>query len=210
VVAAERFTVRDGVRVYDSGVVSITPTFTLNAAGKPVSSQLGLVESTRLGTTTDEWVPAADAVVHIGENAQGRYALPAADAELTGERTVFGTDQPAADYAAQGGLLFGFDTRSDAGQLNGDLTNAVAFSSAYTLESLTGTGWTVSWPDVNWDVDPPVRTITLPHQGPRMSGHAPTTSDIQGTLRADGSIITASIPTVSYPDTEVTAGKSAA
>ena len=30
-----------------------------------------------------------------------------------------------------------------------------------------------------------------------MSGHAPTTSDTQGTLRADGSVITASIPTIS-------------
>jgi alpha,alpha-trehalose phosphorylase len=39
--------------------------------------------------------------------------------------------------------------------------------------------------------------VPLPHQGPRMSGHAPTTSDIQGTLRADGSVITASIPTIS-------------
>ena len=39
--------------------------------------------------------------------------------------------------------------------------------------------------------------MPLPHHGPRMSGHAPTTSDIQGTLRADGSVITASIPTIS-------------
>ncbi len=43
--------------------------------------------------------------------------------------------------------------------------------------------------------DPTV--IPIPHHGPRMSGHAPTTSDIQGTLRADGSVITASIPTIS-------------
>jgi len=43
--------------------------------------------------------------------------------------------------------------------------------------------------------DPTV--VPLPHQGPRMAGHAPTTSDIQGTLRADGSVITASIPTIS-------------
>lgn len=39
--------------------------------------------------------------------------------------------------------------------------------------------------------------VSLVHQGPRMTGHTPTTSDIQGTLRADGSVITASIPTIS-------------
>ena len=39
--------------------------------------------------------------------------------------------------------------------------------------------------------------VPVVHQGPRMEGHAPTTSDIQGTLRADGSVITASIPTLS-------------
>ncbi|KQO63696.1 glycoside hydrolase family 65 protein [Curtobacterium sp. Leaf261] len=43
--------------------------------------------------------------------------------------------------------------------------------------------------------DEPV-VVPLMHQGPRMQGHAPTTSDIQGTLRADGSVITASVPTV--------------
>jgi alpha,alpha-trehalose phosphorylase len=43
--------------------------------------------------------------------------------------------------------------------------------------------------------DPTV--VPLSHQGPRIAGHAPTTSDIRGTLRADGSVITASIPTIS-------------
>lgn len=39
-------------------------------------------------------------------------------------------------------------------------------------------------------------TVGLGHQGPRLTG-APTTSDIEGTRRADGSVITASIPTIS-------------
>ncbi|NQX29316.1 glycoside hydrolase family 65 protein [Microbacteriaceae bacterium VKM Ac-2854] len=38
-------------------------------------------------------------------------------------------------------------------------------------------------------------TVGLGHQGPRLTG-APTTSDIEGTRRADGSVITASIPTI--------------
>jgi alpha,alpha-trehalose phosphorylase len=49
-----------------------------------------------------------------------------------------------------------------------------------------------------WDVTAGEPTVVpLPHQGPRMSGRAPTTADIQGTLRADGSVVTASIPTIS-------------
>ena len=46
-------------------------------------------------------------------------------------------------------------------------------------------------------------TVGLGHQGPRLIG-APTTSDIEGTRRADGSVITASIPTIALgpADTE--------
>ncbi|PZE23714.1 MULTISPECIES: glycoside hydrolase family 65 protein [unclassified Curtobacterium] len=47
--------------------------------------------------------------------------------------------------------------------------------------------------------------VELGHQGPRLEAHAPTTSDIQGTLRADGSVITASIPTISLERDEVEA-----
>ncbi len=49
-----------------------------------------------------------------------------------------------------------------------------------------------------WDITAGAPTVVpMPHHGPRMTGHAPTTSDIQGTLRADGSVITASIPMIS-------------
>ena len=40
-------------------------------------------------------------------------------------------------------------------------------------------------------------TVPLEHQGVRLRSAAPTTSDLRGTLRADGSVITASIPTIS-------------
>ena len=43
--------------------------------------------------------------------------------------------------------------------------------------------------------DPTV--VTLTHQGPWLEQSAPTTSDIEGTLRADGSVITATMPTFS-------------
>jgi alpha,alpha-trehalose phosphorylase len=51
----------------------------------------------------------------------------------------------------------------------------------------------------------PVR-VGLGHQGPRLTG-APTTSDIEGTRRSDGTVITASIPTISMtPEPEVLTG----
>ncbi len=66
----------------------------------------------------------------------------------------------------------------------------------FTVE--TGDGFTAWVHNQQWEVPAGEPTVVpLPHHGPRMSGHAPTTSDIQGTLRADGSVITASIPTIS-------------
>jgi alpha,alpha-trehalose phosphorylase len=62
----------------------------------------------------------------------------------------------------------------------------------------TGDGLRVWVHNEEFTVAPGSPTVVpLVHQGPRMEGHAPTTSDIQGTLRADGSVITASIPTIS-------------
>lgn len=39
-------------------------------------------------------------------------------------------------------------------------------------------------------------TVALEDQGPRLTG-TPTTSDIEGSRRADGSLVTASIPRIS-------------
>ncbi|WIE64756.1 glycosyl hydrolase family 65 protein [Curtobacterium sp. MCLR17_036] len=70
--------------------------------------------------------------------------------------------------------------------------------SALTFTVETGEGFTAWVHNQQWDIVAGAPTVVpLPHQGPRMTGHAPTTSDIQGTLRADGSVVTASIPTIS-------------
>ncbi|MDN4649374.1 MULTISPECIES: glycoside hydrolase family 65 protein [unclassified Curtobacterium] len=69
---------------------------------------------------------------------------------------------------------------------------------ALTFTVETGDGFDAWVHNQQTEVRPGDPTVVpLPHQGPRMAGHAPTTSDIQGTLRADGSVITASIPTIS-------------
>jgi alpha,alpha-trehalose phosphorylase len=69
---------------------------------------------------------------------------------------------------------------------------------ALTFTVETGDGFDAWVHNQHVEVRPGEPTVVpLPHQGPRMAGHAPTTSDIQGTLRADGSVITASIPTIS-------------
>jgi alpha,alpha-trehalose phosphorylase len=66
----------------------------------------------------------------------------------------------------------------------------------FTVE--TGDGFRVWVHNEEFTISPDSPTeVPIVHQGPRLSGHAPTTSDIQGTLRADGSVITASIPTIS-------------
>lgn len=53
----------------------------------------------------------------------------------------------------------------------------------------------------------PVR-VALDDQGPRITTKVPTTSDLRGLMRADGSVITASIPTISVDryDTDDEAG----
>ncbi|QHC54384.1 alpha,alpha-trehalose phosphorylase [Rathayibacter tanaceti] len=58
---------------------------------------------------------------------------------------------------------------------------------------------------VHVEAGTPVR-VALTHQGRRLHG-APTTSDIEGTRRSDGTVITASIPTISMtPEPEVLTG----
>ncbi|WP_439693568.1 TIGR03773 family transporter-associated surface protein [Curtobacterium sp. SP.BCo] len=147
--------------VHDSGYLAVTPTFTLGADGKPTAARLGLVDKTDPASAAASWRPASEAVVHVPTPGQdGTWSLPASDADFgNGEQLVYGTDQPAAEYTARGGTLLGFDTQSQPGQLNGDLASKVAFDSAYRLEDATGAGWTVSRSDVDWDQDPPVRTI---------------------------------------------------
>ncbi|RKR76602.1 glycoside hydrolase family 65 protein [Frondihabitans australicus] len=46
-------------------------------------------------------------------------------------------------------------------------------------------------------------TVALPNQGPRLETPPPTTSDLRGMLRPDGSVVTASIPTVSVDRSEI-------
>lgn len=55
--------------------------------------------------------------------------------------------------------------------------------------AVRGDGFTVT-------PDAPVR-VALDDQGPRITTRVPTTSDLRGLMRADGSVITASIPTIS-------------
>ncbi|GAB3059785.1 glycoside hydrolase family 65 protein [Sediminivirga luteola] len=43
-------------------------------------------------------------------------------------------------------------------------------------------------------------SVPLEHQGPRISQDPPTAHDFEGALRADGSVVTASIPTISADD----------
>jgi alpha,alpha-trehalose phosphorylase len=50
--------------------------------------------------------------------------------------------------------------------------------------------------EVHVSSDAPVR-VALDGQGPRITTRVPTTSDLRGLMRADGSVITASIPTIS-------------
>jgi alpha,alpha-trehalose phosphorylase len=43
--------------------------------------------------------------------------------------------------------------------------------------------------------------IGLDHHGPRLAG-APRAADVEGNLRADGSVITSSLPTISLDTSE--------
>ena len=77
-----------------------------------------------------------------------------------------------------------------------------AGADAIGFEIEEGSGVTVLVRGDQVDLDPsrPV-SVPLRGQGPHLEG-APTTSDIEGSLRQDGSIITASIPTITLEHLE--------
>ncbi len=62
----------------------------------------------------------------------------------------------------------------------------------FTVEEGASVPFTVRGVDIVVTAGAPI-TVGLDHHGPRISG-APTTSDVEGARRADGSIITASVP----------------
>ena len=62
----------------------------------------------------------------------------------------------------------------------------------FTVEDGTSVPFTVRGVDVLVSAGAPV-TVTLRHHGARVTG-APTTSDVEGALRSDGSVITATVP----------------
>ncbi|AUZ86503.1 family 65 glycosyl hydrolase [Arthrobacter agilis] len=80
--------------------------------------------------------------------------------------------------------------------LHGTRLRAEVTQHAMTLTVESGGSATVSVRSqvVHVEAGSPV-TVHLSHQGPRLTG-APTTSDIEGTRRADGTLVTASMPTV--------------
>ena len=66
----------------------------------------------------------------------------------------------------------------------------------FTIE--TGDGVTVGVRGDRIDVTTGAPTrVALDDQGPRITTRVPTTDDLRGQRRADGSVITASIPTIS-------------
>jgi alpha,alpha-trehalose phosphorylase len=75
-------------------------------------------------------------------------------------------------------------------------------SITFTIEE--GEGVTVHVGHEKYDVarSTPV-VVPLSDQGPRIETPPPTTSDLRGMLRADGSVVTASIPMISIDRTEV-------
>ncbi|WP_309620309.1 glycosyl hydrolase family 65 protein [Salinibacterium sp.] len=70
----------------------------------------------------------------------------------------------------------------------------------FTVEEGTSVPFAVRGVDIVVASGAPV-TVALEHHGDRLSG-APSTSDVEGTLRADGSIITASVPLSWLPVSE--------
>jgi alpha,alpha-trehalose phosphorylase len=66
----------------------------------------------------------------------------------------------------------------------------------FTIEDGEGLTVSVRGETVEVPSDRPVR-VALDDQGPRITTKVPTTSDLRGLVRADGSVITASIPTIS-------------
>jgi alpha,alpha-trehalose phosphorylase len=77
----------------------------------------------------------------------------------------------------------------------------------FTLETGDPVTVAVRGESVEVPRDHPVR-VALDDQGPRITTPVPTTNDLRGLMRADGSVITASIPTISidrYDDDEASA-----
>jgi alpha,alpha-trehalose phosphorylase len=72
----------------------------------------------------------------------------------------------------------------------------------FTIEEGTGVTVHVHHERVEISADAPV-TVALANQGPRIETPPPTTSDLRGMLRADGSVVTASIPTISVDRSEI-------
>ncbi|MET4052625.1 alpha,alpha-trehalose phosphorylase [Frigoribacterium sp. PvP054] len=66
----------------------------------------------------------------------------------------------------------------------------------FTIETGDTVTVAVRGEEVEVSPDAPVR-VALEGQGPRITTRVPTTSDLRGLMRADGSVITASIPTIS-------------
>ncbi|KQS20888.1 glycoside hydrolase family 65 protein [Frigoribacterium sp. Leaf186] len=66
----------------------------------------------------------------------------------------------------------------------------------FTIETGDAVTVAVRGEEVHVSPDAPVR-VALEGQGPRITTPVPTTSDLRGLMRADGSVITASIPTIS-------------
>ncbi|WP_396598672.1 glycoside hydrolase family 65 protein [Frigoribacterium sp. R86507] len=66
----------------------------------------------------------------------------------------------------------------------------------FTIETGDTVTVSVRSEEVQVTPDAPVR-VALDGQGPRITTRVPTTSDLRGLMRADGSVITASIPTIS-------------
>ncbi|AMM22122.1 kojibiose phosphorylase [Frondihabitans sp. PAMC 28766] len=72
----------------------------------------------------------------------------------------------------------------------------------FTIEEGTNVTVHVHHERVEVEAGAPV-TVALANQGPRLETPPPTTSDLRGMLRADGSVVTASIPTVSVDRSEI-------
>ena len=70
----------------------------------------------------------------------------------------------------------------------------------FTVEEGTSVSFSVRGVDVVAEAGTPV-TVSLAHHGPRIAG-APSTSHLEGSRRADGSIITATVPAGWAPGTE--------
>jgi putative ABC transporter-associated repeat protein len=155
-----RFTVRDGVRVYDAGWLAMAPKVHVDGSGAATEAEFGLVDRTVPDEAAATWTPAAQSVVHIQADGAGAFRLPAVDATLDGTSRVYGAGATAADYSAAGGLLFGFHNQEGEGEVNGTLGKGISYGTAYTLEQWTGeNGWSADRSDINWDQEPYTPTL---------------------------------------------------